>query len=81
MLGYAKEGEFFGDMEYVTKTTRSATYTTISKCNLIIISHASLSDAILNNYNAGVQFKQMVRDHIDKFRLLQRQPELKQTIR
>jgi hypothetical protein len=77
VAGYARRGGFCGDFEFLTKTTRLSVYTAASQCHLVAVSYSSLTEAILQHYDAGCQLKQVIQQRLNEFRSLQRQGELR----
>ena len=57
IVGYAKEGGYFGDFEYYKRGVRIATYHAVYNCNLLSIANSSLDEAIDSNVDAGLEFK------------------------
>ena len=51
--GYATQGNFFGDFEFLTKGTRSANYTAFSHCDMLAISYTNLQILISKYKTAG----------------------------
>ena len=67
VVGYAKEGGYFGDFEYHKRSTRVARYTAVYGCNLLAISQRSLDEAIENNIDAGLNFKKELLRRFELF--------------
>jgi CRP-like cAMP-binding protein len=65
VVGYAKEGGYFGDFEYHKHSTRIGRYTAVNSCNLLSISNKALDEAIDNNVDAGLIFKKDLRKRFE----------------
>ena len=65
VVGYAKEGGYFGDFEYHKHSTRIGRYTAVYSCNLLSISNKALDEAIDNNVDAGLVFKKDLRKRFE----------------
>ena len=68
IAGYIRAGGCCGDLEYLSKCTRLATYTATAKCRLLTVSYSILNEALLEYYDAGLGFKHMIEARLKSFR-------------
>ena len=72
LLGYSSGGGYFGDLEYVKKSTRIARYIALDSCSLVAISYDKLSEAIAKHPDAGNKFLAELKCRYDNFRAVQK---------
>ena len=53
IAGYAYDGGYFGDFEYISRSLRIARYTAVSKCTLLAVKSSDLEAAMLEHFEAG----------------------------
>ena len=67
--GYATQGNFIGDFEFQTKSTRSANYTAFSHCDMLAISYTNLQLLIAKYKSAGERLLQRIKRRVQVFEL------------
>lgn len=67
IVGYSREGGFFGDFEYTKNTCCIATYTAATNVNLLAISHVVINHAIMTNLDAADRFKTDLETRYKRF--------------
>jgi CRP-like cAMP-binding protein len=65
--GFATQGDFFGDFEYVTRTTRDANYEARCKCDLLAISYANLDFLLAKYTSAGDKLMSKINNRLRVF--------------
>ena len=73
LLGYSSAGGYFGDLEFVKKSTRIARYVATDSCSLIAISYEKLNEAIAMHPSAGNKFLADLRSRYENFQMVQRE--------
>jgi CRP-like cAMP-binding protein len=57
LVGYVRSGGYFGDMEYLRKTTCIATYSAAKHSHLLAVPHSQVNSASNKCLEAGVRFR------------------------
>ena len=73
LLGYSSAGGYFGDLEFVKKSTRIARYVATDSCSLIAITYEKLNKAIAKYPEAGGRFLAELKSRYDNFQVVQRE--------
>ena len=73
LLGYSSSGGYFGDLEFVKKSTRIARYVATDSCSLIAISYEKLNEAIAMHPDAGNKFLAELKSRYENFQVVQRE--------
>lgn len=76
IAGYATDGYYFGDFEFLTKSTRVARYTAASKCNFLAVSYSVLREAIFENPDAGEELVTQMRERNALFKMVSKLPTI-----
>ena len=70
-IGYVNQGGFFGDFEFISKTTRASIYTAATRCRFLAVPYSTINKAMTENCDAGVVFRQTVTQRLEQFHKLQ----------
>jgi CRP-like cAMP-binding protein len=68
MNGVVKSGGYFGDFEYLNKTTCVATYTATKHSHLLAVSHGHMNYACAKSTTAGLRFNEDIAMRYEAFR-------------
>ena len=68
LAGFATEGTYFGDMEYLKNSVVTmAQYSAMNSCEFLSVSHQVMSQAISENLDSGAMFKSEVETRLATF--------------
>eukprot|EP01038_Epipyxis_sp_PR26KG_P011621 gene11621-15561_t len=67
IVGYAKEGNFFGDIEYHKNCLAVVSYEAASNCHILAVSYQTINNAILESSEEGYKFQNDLKLRYDNY--------------
>jgi len=67
VLGFSRDGGYFGDFEFVKNTTCIANYSAATNCNLLALSHSVINRVMMMNLDSASRFKSELENRYHLF--------------
>jgi len=67
LAGYCTQGGYFGDFEYLKRTTRIARYTAVQVTDLLSVPYNVITESITNHFDTGMMFVQELQYRYDLY--------------